>query len=91
VRLSPRLPDQLVSLNVRLRLAVFGVVSEVFWQSDNVGEVVECRDSRKMVSQSAKRLQSLICVAQRFCGREQPRQWRHDEREPSIGQFRRAQ
>ena len=54
MRLSPRLPDQLVSLNVRLRLAVFGVVSEVFWQANNVGEVIEGRNGRKMVSQSAE-------------------------------------
>ena len=85
MRLSPRLPDQLVSLNVRLRLAVFGVVSEVFWQSNNVGEVIECRNGRKMVSQSAERLQSLICLAQCFRGREQPRQWGHDESEASVG------
>ena len=54
MRLSPRLPDQLVSLNVRLRLAVFGVVSEVFWQTNNVGELVECRNGAEMVSQGAK-------------------------------------
>lgn len=54
MRLSPRLPDQLVSLNVRLRLAVFGVVSEVFWQTNNVSELVERRNGVEMASQSAK-------------------------------------
>jgi hypothetical protein len=37
-----------------MRLAVFGVVSEVFWQTYDVGEIVECRDGGQMVSQCAK-------------------------------------
>ena len=60
MRLSPRLPDLSVSLNVKLRLAVFGVVREVNWQTDEISEVIERRNRVEMVSKSAARAQSGI-------------------------------
>lgn len=61
MRLSPRLPDQLVSLNVNERLAVFGVVSEQICQTFISGHPLWCSDA------DTTGLQMSLCAKRVHC------------------------
>jgi hypothetical protein len=69
-------------------LSASDVVSEVFRESNDVCEVIECGEKVLMVSHTALFLENAIGIPQSLRDRQEPRQRRNDHAESEFCQLR---